>query len=39
MNSTVSFVMGDVYYCMLSFDTNMNADEMMDMAEEIINSK
>ena len=35
----VSFVMGDVYYCMLSFDTNMNADEMMDMAEEIINSR
>lgn len=39
MSSTVSFVMGDVYYCMLSFDTNMNADEMMDMAEEIINSR
>jgi hypothetical protein len=39
MSSAVSFVMGDVYYCMLSFDTNMNADEMMDMAEEIINAR
>ena len=39
MFSHVSFVMGDVYYCMLSFDTNMSADEMMDMAEEIITAR
>ncbi len=39
MSSTVSFVMGDVYYCILSFDTSMSADEMMDMAEEIINAR
>lgn len=39
MSSTVRFVMGDVYYCILSFDTSMSADEMMDMAEEIINAR
>ena len=39
MSSTVSFVMDDVYYCILSFDTGMSADEMMDMAEEIINAR
>ena len=31
--------MGDVYYCILLFDTSMSADEMMDMAEEIINAR
>ena len=39
MFSHVSFIMGDVYYCILSYDTDMNADEMMDMAEEIINAR
>ena len=39
MSSTVSFVMDDVYYCILSFDTSMSTDEMMDMAEEIINAR
>ncbi len=38
MCSTVNFVMGEVDYCILSFDTPMDADEMMDMAEEIINA-
>ena len=38
MCSTVNFVMGEVDYCILFFDTPMDADEMMDMAEEIINA-
>ena len=38
MCSTVNFVIGEVDYCILSFDTPMDADEMMDMAEEIINA-
>ena len=38
MCSMVNFVMGEVDYSILSFDTPMDANEMMDMAEEIINA-
>ena len=37
--SFVTFVMDDVMYCMLSFDTNMTSEEMLDMAEEIITAR
>ena len=39
MSSAVGFVMDNVYYCILSWDNAMSADEMMDMAEEIINAR
>jgi hypothetical protein len=39
MISFAGFVLDGVSYCILSSDTSMNADEMMDMAEEIINAR
>ena len=37
--SSANFVLGDVRYCLMSFDNDISSDELMDMAEDIIKAK
>ncbi len=37
--STASFEIDGIIYCILGFDLDMTADELFDMAEEIINAR
>lgn len=37
--SGVSFEIDGISYCMIGFDVDMTADELFDMAEEIINAR
>ena len=38
MITNLTFDVGGVHYCLITFDTTLTVDELFDMAEELITS-